>query len=55
MIYIYICPLVGLTKIIYTCHLFVVPNMPVNSKILLQVASTHTLWENNVVSTAKFA
>ena len=42
------------TKNIYTCHLFMVSNMPVNSTLLLQVASTHTLWDNNVLSTANF-
>jgi hypothetical protein len=31
-----------------------VSNVPVNSTILLQVASTHPLWDNNVFSTAKF-
>ena len=30
-------------------------NMPVSSIILLQVASIHHLWDNNVVSTANFA
>ena len=31
-----------------------VSNMPLNSTLLLQVASTHTLWDNNVVSAANF-